>query len=106
MPGVARHVLDGLGFPPDSLPLPSRKRSLSPQATPPQEPTVQVDAAALTAMRAAADKFLAPQPTLPVPRGSSVGFSPAPPASAGPLPAASPLAPPALLYWARPVGLL
>ena len=94
MPGVAHHVINGLGFPTESPQLPSRKRSLSPQEAPPQEPTMHVDEAALSVMRAAADKFLEPQPTLPVPRGSSVGFSPEPSASARPLPHA--LAPPSL----------
>ena len=71
-------------------------RSLPSQAAPPQEPTVRIDEAALTAMRTAADKLLEPQPTLPAPRGSSLGFSPEPSASARPQPHASPLAPPSL----------
>ena len=57
---------------------------------------MQIDEAALSAMRAEADKFLVPAPYLAAPKSSSVGVSPEPSKPTGPLPHAGPLAPPSL----------
>ena len=104
MPDVAADVLAGLGFPPGPPPksTPSLKRKLPAV----QFPCLQANEVALSAMRAQADKLLAPDPALvPVPadpRGSPVvGFSPGPNASRSPaiaeLQGTAPVAPTSLV---------
>ena len=78
MPGVAHHVITDLGFP-LVPPQPAATGDVS-------EPAMQMGEAALSVLRAEADKFLAPKPHLAVPRGSPVGVSPKPPESTGLVP--------------------